>query len=151
MICILCELSIENRLWTNWNAIKPCRQCWTIGVISQRQSSLAQSLHSRALYLISRLIKFLGMRLCFRFINVHSMNIQYMGCGSSELCSYISPDWNLREASKPAFVHIRYYLSSMLYSVKIKVAYATTGTKSAKKPLVYLLPLVSSGRVSFET
>ena len=38
----------------------------------------------------------------------------------------------LRGASKPAFVRIRYSLSPMLYSVKIKVSYATTGTKSAK-------------------
>ncbi len=41
--------------------------------------------------------------------------------------------WNqLRGASKPAFAHIRYYLSPVLYSVKIKEVYATTGTKSAK-------------------
>ena len=38
----------------------------------------------------------------------------------------------LRGASKPAFAHIRYYLSPVLYSVKIKEVYATTGTKSAK-------------------
>ena len=38
----------------------------------------------------------------------------------------------LRGASKPAFARIRYNLSPVLYSVKIKVVYATTGTKSAK-------------------
>ena len=38
----------------------------------------------------------------------------------------------LRGASKPAFVRIRYSLSPTLYSVKIKVPYVTSGTKSAK-------------------
>ncbi len=38
----------------------------------------------------------------------------------------------LRGASKPAFVRIQYSISPTLYSIKIKVSYATTGTKSAK-------------------
>ncbi len=57
--------------------------------------------------------------------------------------------YQLRGASKPAFAHIRFCLSPVLYSVKIKDVYATAGTKSAKSLWFTCSPYSRSKRTPF--